>query len=98
RRDAARVGGFGRTRADPPGRAARGHRHHPGGWTLFLVVTAEASMTKVLVARDLQVNYGERAVLCKVSLDVAAGELVALIGPNGAGKTTLLKTLAGLLR
>ena len=33
-----------------------------------------------------------------VSLDVGAGEIVAVIGPNGAGKTTLINAIAGLLR
>jgi len=42
-------------------------------------------------------GYGRIRVLNRVSLRVAAGEIVCLIGPNGAGKTTLMRTLAGVL-
>ncbi len=39
--------------------------------------------------------YGERRLLDRVSLGVAAGDRVGVVGRNGAGKTTLLAALAG---
>jgi ABC-type branched-subunit amino acid transport system ATPase component/ABC-type branched-subunit amino acid transport system permease subunit len=41
--------------------------------------------------------YGKSHILHDATLDVRAGEIVALLGRNGAGKSTLLKTLAGLV-
>lgn len=51
---------------------------------------------KLLVCRDLQVEYDGVQVLFGVDLDVEEGEIVALLGTNGAGKSTLLRAVAGL--
>jgi branched-chain amino acid transport system ATP-binding protein len=52
----------------------------------------------LLEARHLHIGYGDAPAVWDVSLDVDAGEIVAVIGPNGAGKTTLINAIAGLLR
>jgi putative ABC transport system ATP-binding protein len=41
-------------------------------------------------------RFGARSVLREVSLEVAAGEYVAVIGESGIGKSTLLNVIAGL--
>jgi branched-chain amino acid transport system ATP-binding protein len=51
----------------------------------------------LLVVRDLSVRYGQVEALHGVSLDVRAGEIVALIGSNGAGKSTTLRAISGLI-
>jgi heme exporter protein A len=52
----------------------------------------------LLVARGLSRAFGAQRVLRDISLELAAGETLAVVGPNGAGKTTLLRLLAGLMR
>ncbi|UJW81205.1 ABC transporter ATP-binding protein [Hydrogenophaga sp. SL48] len=51
----------------------------------------------LLQVRGLHAGYGATQVLRGISLEVHAGEIVALLGANGAGKTTTLRALSGLL-
>jgi branched-chain amino acid transport system ATP-binding protein len=80
-------------RADPRVRAAYLGEHAPA---------PDARATRrgepLLVADGVSAGYGRVPVVTDVSLQVHAGEVVALLGRNGAGKTTTLSALAGLLR
>ena len=49
-----------------------------------------------LQVEKIDTFYGSSQILFKVSLEVSAGEVVALLGRNGAGKTTTLRCIMGL--
>jgi branched-chain amino acid transport system ATP-binding protein len=54
-------------------------------------------MTALLEARGVSAGYNDVPVVHDLSVQVAAGEILAILGPNGVGKTTAIMTLAGAL-
>lgn len=50
----------------------------------------------LLEIKGLSVHYGSVEAVGNVSLEMKAGEFIALLGANGAGKSTVLKTISAL--
>ena len=55
-------------------------------------------MENAIVIDGLKKEYGKRAAVKAISLNVEQGTLFSLLGVNGAGKTTTIKMLTGLTR
>ncbi|MCO6049279.1 ATP-binding cassette domain-containing protein [Mesorhizobium sp. RP14(2022)] len=56
----------------------------------------QADSSPVLSLRGIQKNFGGVTAIENFSLDLHAGEIVALVGDNGAGKSTLVKIISGV--
>jgi branched-chain amino acid transport system ATP-binding protein len=50
----------------------------------------------LLKVDGIDLHYGDAQALADVSIEIAAGEIVAIVGANGAGKSSLIRTIHGI--
>jgi NitT/TauT family transport system ATP-binding protein len=55
----------------------------------------QPAMSPLLSLRNVWVEYGDKVVLERMSLDIVERSFVSIVGPSGAGKSTLLRLLLG---
>ncbi|MEP6649244.1 MAG: metal ABC transporter ATP-binding protein [Lapillicoccus sp.] len=60
------------------------------------MTTSPTAADPIVSLREATFGYADHAVVRHVTLDIHAGEVVAILGPNGAGKSTVVKGLLGL--
>ncbi|MGB7757147.1 MAG: branched-chain amino acid ABC transporter ATP-binding protein/permease [Salinisphaera sp.] len=73
-----------------------GEGHEEGGERVAPAPSAEAGKTLISL-ENVASGYAGSRVLSGLSMEIGAGETVALLGRNGVGKTTTLSTVIGIL-
>jgi zinc transport system ATP-binding protein len=52
----------------------------------------------IIAAKNISFGYEGRSILNDTSLEIFAGDFMAIVGPNGSGKSTLMKICTGLMK
>lgn len=52
----------------------------------------------IIRVRDLEVRFGDKAIMDGLNLDVMRGEILGFVGASGTGKSVLMRTILGLIR
>ena len=65
------------------------------GSMIMAAQSGDASGKRVVEARGLSKQFGDRVLIKDFSTRIQRGDRIAIVGPNGAGKTTLVKLLLG---
>ncbi|MDR0978649.1 MAG: ABC-F type ribosomal protection protein [Lachnospiraceae bacterium] len=59
----------------------------------LIIKPAEYIKNSLVIAKDISIKYGDKAIFENISFEINKGDRVAIVGKNGAGKSSILKSL-----